>query len=114
MRWICYRDPFEFQLKQVNTMGRLLFKLFLAFFALVMLLGMLLFLLFYLVWASLRWLITGQKPQVTVVWQRYREMRRGGKWQQSTPRSAAGSADDVVDVEVREVRPDNDPLKRLK
>ena len=53
-------------------MGRLLFKLFLAFFGLVLLLGMLLFLLVYIAWASLRWLITGQKPQVAVVWQRYR------------------------------------------
>jgi hypothetical protein len=49
-----------------------------------------------------------------VVWQRYREMRRGGMWQQPASRPAAGSADDVVDVEVREVRPDNDPIKRLR
>lgn len=95
-------------------MGRLLFKLFLAFFGLVLMLGMLLFLLVYIAWASLRWLITGQKPQVAVVWQRYREMRQGGMWQQPTSRSAAGSTDDVVDVEVREVRPDNDPVKRLR
>jgi hypothetical protein len=95
-------------------MGRLLFKLFLAFFGLVLLLGMLLFLLVYIAWASLRWLITGQKPQVAVVWQRYREMRRGGMWQQTASRPAAGSADDVVDVEVREVRPDNEPIKRLR
>ena len=95
-------------------MGRLLFKLFLAFFGLVLLLGMLLFLLVYIAWASLRWLITGQKPQVAVVWQRYREMRRGGMWHQTASRPAAGSANDVVDVEVREVRPDNDPIKRLR
>lgn len=95
-------------------MGRLLFKLFLAFFGLVLLLGMLLFLFVYIAWASLRWLITGQKPQVAVVWQRYREMRRGGMWKQTASRPAAGSVDDVVDVEVREVRPDNDPIKRLK
>jgi hypothetical protein len=95
-------------------MGRLLFKFFLAFFGLVLLLGMLLFLLVYIAWASLRWLITGQKPQVAVVWQRYREMRRGGMWHQTASRPAAGSANDVVDVEVREVRPDNDPIKRLR
>ena len=95
-------------------MGRLLFKLFLAFFGLVLLLGMLLFLLVYIAWASLRWLMTGQKPQVAVVWQRYREMRRGGMWQQTTSRPPSGSVDDVVDVEVREVRPDNDPIKRLR
>jgi hypothetical protein len=95
-------------------MGRLLFKLFLAFFGLVLLLGMLLFLLVYMIWSSLRWLMTGQKPQVAVVWQRYREMRRGGMWQQTGSRPTSGSNDDVVDVEVREVRPDNDPIKRLR
>jgi hypothetical protein len=95
-------------------MGRLLFKLFLAFFGLVLLLGMLLFLLVYIAWASLRWLMTGQKPQVAVVWQRYREMRRGGMRQQTASRPPSGSVDDVVDVEVREVRPDNDPIKRLR
>lgn len=94
-------------------MGRLLFKLFLAFFGLLLLLGMLLFLLVYIAWASLRWLITGQKPQVAVVWQRYREMRRGGMWKASA-RTAQGTADDVVDVEVREVRPDTDEIKRLR
>lgn len=95
-------------------MGSLLFKLFLAFFGLVLLLGMLLFLLVYIAWASLRWLITGQKPQVAVVWQRYREMRRGGMWQQAGSHPTSRSDNDVVDVEVREVRPDNDPVKRLR
>lgn len=94
-------------------MGRLLFKLFLAFFGLVLLLGMLIFLLLYTVWAVLRWLLTGQKPQVAVVWQRYREMRRGGMWQTAS-RPAQGSADDVVDVEVREVKPDAQQVKLLK
>ena len=95
-------------------MGKLLFKLFLTFFGLVLLLGMLLLLLVYTVWASLRWLITGKKPQVAVVWQRYREMRRGGLWQQSASRPASAAADDVVDVEVREVRPDHESIKRLR
>jgi hypothetical protein len=76
-------------------------------------LGMLLFLLVYIVWATLRWLLTGQKPQVAVVWQRYRDMRRGGMWQ-GAPRTRPRAADDVVDVEVREVRPDTDEVKRLR
>jgi hypothetical protein len=94
-------------------MGRLLFKLFLAFFGLLLMLGMLLFLLVYIVWATLRWLLTGQKPQVAVVWQRYRDMRRGDMWQ-GAPRTRPSNADDVVDVEVREVRPDTDEIKRLR
>jgi hypothetical protein len=35
-------------------------------------------------------------------------------WQQTASRPPSGSVDDVVDVEVREVRPDNDPIKRLR
>jgi hypothetical protein len=90
------------------------FKLFLAFFGLVLMLGMLVFLLLYIVWASVRWLLTGQKPQVAVVWQRYREMRsaRAGAWRPAGP--AQGMSDDVVDVEVREVKPTPDPVKLLK
>lgn len=94
-------------------MGRFIFKLLLAFFGLLLLLGTLLFLLLYTVWAVLRWLITGQKPQVAVVWQRYRDMRTEGVWR-STSRSANGSFDDVVDVQVREVKPDSEPNKLLK
>lgn len=94
-------------------MGRLLFKLFLAFFALMLLLGMLLFLLGYTFWAVLRWLLTGQKPQVAVVWQRYREMRRGGMWQAAS-HAAWERSEDVVDVEVREVKPDVEQVKLLK
>jgi hypothetical protein len=51
---------------------------------------------------------------VAVVWQRYREMLRGGMWPQTGSRPTSGPNDDVVDVEVREVRPDNDPIKRLR
>lgn len=95
-------------------MGRLLFKLFLAFFGLVLLLGMLVFLLGYTLWAGLRWLLTGQKPQVAVVWQRYRHMRQTGMWQKASSPTARSQADDVVDVEVREVKPDAQQVKLLK
>ncbi len=88
------------------------FKLFLAFFGLVLMLGMLVFLMLYIVWAGLRWLLTGQKPQVAVVWQRYREMRSGRAWRPA--RQAQSMSDDVVDVEVREVKPTDGPVKLLK
>lgn len=75
-------------------------------------LGMLLFLLVYIAWSVLRWLLTGQKPQVAMVWERYREMRRGAMWQ-TRPQDQSRS-DDVVDVEVREVKPEGEPVKLLK
>lgn len=106
----------------MKTMGRLLFKLFLAIFGLLLMLGMLLFLLAYIVWATLRWLITGQKPQVAVLWERYQEMRRGLGAQADRPRDAqdfeftgrsAGrytTDDQVIDVDVREVEPERPSL----
>ena len=67
---------------------------------LVFLLGMLVALVLYTVYAVVRWLLTGRKPQVTVVWQQYQGMRQRFK-------SDAGTVqDDVIDVEVREVRDD--------
>jgi hypothetical protein len=86
-------------------MGSLLFKLFLAFFGLLLLLGALFFLLGYSIWATLRWLITGQKPQVAVVWQQYHTMRRNFR---QPPFAAEGARShspdaDVVDVEAREL-----------
>jgi len=84
----------------MRTLVRLLMVLlglvFLAF--LVGLLGL------YVLWGLLRWLVTGRKPQVAVVWQQMRRMQpgRGQPWG-----GAATPADDVVDVEVREVRPEH-------
>jgi hypothetical protein len=95
------------------VMGQVLFKLLLGIFGLFLMLGMVLFLLVYAVWASLKWLLTGQKPQVAVVWQRYREMRTQTAWGSTASRSTT-SSDDIVDVEVREVHPDPLQDKLLK
>lgn len=92
-------------------MVRGLFKLFLTLFGLALMLGMLVFLMFYIAWASLRWLITGRPPQVAVVWQRYRDMRRGGAWR---PAEHPTDMSDVVDVEAREVKPETPPIQLLK
>ncbi|WP_090138697.1 hypothetical protein [Limnohabitans sp. DM1] len=96
-------------------MGRLLFQLFLVFFGLVFMLGLVAALGIYIVWAMLRWLLTGHKPQVAVVWQQFSAMRKNfrqsefrgpsksgpqGAW---THRSTHSANEQVVDVEVREV-----------
>lgn len=93
-------------------MGQFLFKLLLTSFGFVLLLVMVLLLTVYAVWASLKWLITGQKPQVAVVWQRYRDLRQSATWGRYAADRATG--DDVVDVEVREVKPAEKQDKLLK
>jgi hypothetical protein len=87
-------------------MGQFLIKLFLTILGLGLLLGMLLFLSIYIVWAVLRWLITGKKPQVAVVWQQYRTMRKNFQPRPSPTSSANrySSDESVVDVEVRELK----------
>ena len=91
------------------------FRLFMTFMGLAFLLGLVVALGLYIVWAMLRWLLTGRKPQVAVVWQQYSAMRKnfgqGGfpgetasgsdrAWGRESTRSFD---DQVVDVEVREV-----------
>lgn len=72
-------------------------------------------LLCYIVFATVRWLLTGRKPQVVMVWQQFKAMRQG--FQQGGFRTGTGQGfepprgqgapfphdDQVVDVEVREV-----------
>lgn len=86
-------------------MGNLLLKLFLAFLGGLIFLVALLFLSIYTVWALLRWLITGKKPQVTVVWQQYNSMRRNFRHQPFSQAGNKGRSPDanVVDVEAREL-----------
>ncbi len=69
----------------------------------------------YIVFATVRWLLTGRKPQVVMVWQQFKAMRQG--FQKGGFRAGAGHGfepprgssapfphdDQVVDVEVREV-----------
>ena len=47
-----------------------------AVLGLLFLLALLGALLVYIVWATLRWLVTGRKPQVVLVWQQFRNMRQ--------------------------------------
>ena len=79
-------------------------KIFMGLLGLGLLAGLLLALGVYTVFATLRWLLTGRKPQVVLVWQQYSQLRKGGVWGAGQPfGTAQAPADDVVDVEVREV-----------
>ena len=99
----------------MSTLFTWLFRLLFAFMGLVFLLFLMAALVVYIVWAGLRWLVTGRKPQVAVVWEQYSKMRKnfvnrgtatrsGQRFGDSGPSPFRRSSDDdVVDVEVRQV-----------
>ena len=86
----------------------LVLKIFLAVLAVVFAVSMLAAGLIYLVFASIRFLLTGRKPAVAVLFsqmQQFRQSAADGVWPATRrkapvpqPRTA-----DVVDVEVREI-----------
>ena len=79
-------------------------KFFMGLMGLGLLFGLLLALGLYTVFASLRWLLTGRKPQVVLVWQQFGQLRRGAhRFGSGHPADPAQGQDDVVDVEAREV-----------
>jgi hypothetical protein len=57
--------------------SRLIITLFGIAFAALFILAALIWLILYLVFASVRWLATGQKPQAVLLWQQIQNMRRG-------------------------------------
>ena len=92
----------------MNLLLQGLVRLFMGLLGLAVVAGLLLALGVYVLFASVRWLLTGQKPQVVMVWQQFGQMRKGARWGapgMGTPfEQGAAPADDVVDVEVREVQ----------
>ena len=101
---------------------RLIFALIGMAFAVLFAIGVLCWLALYVVFASLRWLATGQKPQVLMMWQQIQAMRKGmqtsqgtgwsswsrtsdGKWHEAHGRAqrSSDSSDVIEDVVVREV-----------
>ena len=81
-------------------------RIFMGLLGLVFLVGLLAALGVYTVFATVRWLLTGRKPQVVMVWQQFSAMRKGPRWggQQGFESGfEAQRQDDIVDVEVREV-----------
>ncbi|WP_090045339.1 hypothetical protein [Limnohabitans sp. 2KL-27] len=90
-------------------------KIFMALLGLAFLVALLFGVACYTVYATVRWLLTGRKPQVVLVWQQFSAMRQNFKqggfradsaagFQDPRERGATFARDDqVVDVEVREV-----------
>ena len=94
-------------------------RIFMGLMGLGLLAGLLLALALYTVFATVRWLLTGRKPQVVLVWQQFSAMRKAARWGQgprpgSTPGSPGGFGStptgDIVDVEAREVVEDTPRL----
>ena len=79
-------------------------RIVMALFGLGLLAGLLLALGVYSVYAALRWLLTGRKPQVVLVWQQFSALRRGTgmRWRPNTGFESPRQ-DDVVDVQAREI-----------
>ena len=82
-----------------------LLKIFFLLIAIMLLSVVLVFSLLGLLVGLLRWLITGQKPQVAVIFSTYRQ------WQKQAAQHMRGrrSDEDIIEAEVREV-----PTTRLE
>ena len=90
-------------------------KIFMALLGLAFLVVLLFGVACYTVYATVRWLLTGRKPQVVMVWQQFSAMRKNFGQGGFRGQTAAGSDgawgrgpthsfdDQVVDDEVREV-----------
>jgi type VI protein secretion system component VasK len=78
-----------------------LVKIFFLLIAIMLLSVVLVFSLLGLLVGLLRWLITGQKPQVAVIFSTYRQ------WQKQAAQHMRGrrSDEDIIEAEVREVPP---------
>ena len=84
-------------------------KLILAVAAIVFTVSMLCALALVLLMSSVWSLLHGRKPQVAVIWTRYRDMTRqmtpAGPWSAGRgPANRHGEDDNVVDVQVKVVR----------
>ena len=94
----------------MNALFAWFFKLLFAVAAMLFAASLLLALLAVLVVTSLWSLLHGRKPQVAVLWTRYRDltrgMARGGPWSAARPQAgqARASNADIVDVQVKEVQ----------
>ncbi|BDU52567.1 hypothetical protein [Limnohabitans sp. INBF002] len=101
---------------------RLIFALIGMAFAILFAIGVLCWLALYVVFACLRWLTTGQKPQVLMMWQQIQAMRKGmqtgqgaswsswsrssdGQWHEAHGHVSNGDhkADVIEDAVVREI-----------
>mgnify|MGYP000287597375 FL=1 len=102
---------------------RLIFALIGMAFAVLFAMGVLCWLALYVVFACVRWLATGQKPQVLMMWQQIQAMRKGmqtgqgaswsswsrtsdGQWHEAHGHTSARDQETVVieDAVVREIK----------
>ena len=92
----------------ISHLIRFVIKLVLAVFGLVFAVSLLLAALIVVVVGLLKSLITGKKPAPVMVFSRFQKFAPGGMW----PGAAkTQNTNDVVDVEVREVRPTHQQVK---
>ena len=85
-----------------------LIKIFFLVITLILLSVVLLFSLLGLLMGLLRWLVTGQKPQIAVIFSSYRQWKK-----QAAQHMRRGSAnEDIIEAEVREVPTLPDSTKR--
>ena len=85
-----------------------LIKIFFLVITLILLSVVLLFSLLGLLMGLLRWLVTGQKPHVAVIFSSYRQWKK-----QAAQHMRRGRAnEDIIDAEVREVPTLPDSTKR--
>ena len=100
----------------LSNLLRFLIKLVFVISAAVVGLGLLAVALTVLVFSVLRALVTGKRPNASVVLRRFQNVQPNNLWPGASPRSNATatspSAGQVVDVEAREVRDQRDD-KRL-
>lgn len=98
---------------------RLLLTLLGTAFAVLFAVGVLFWLVLYVAFACVRWLFTGQKPQVLMMWQQIQAMRQGmqpgrgagwsstrdGSWHKAQGHAShpMAKSDVVEDVVVREI-----------
>lgn len=78
-----------------------LVKIIFLLIAIVLLAVVLLFSVVGLLMGLLRWLITGQKPQMAVIFSTYRQWQKQAAQQMRSRRSD----EDIIEAEVREVPP---------
>jgi len=74
--------------------SRLLFTFFGIAFAVLFAVGVLFWLALYTAFASVRWLVTGQKPQVVMMWQQIQAMRKGMQTSQGARWSSGAHSSD--------------------
>lgn len=93
----------------INGFFRFILKLVMAAFGLVFVVSLLAAALVVVVLGLLKALITGKKPAIAMIFNRFQPYSPKGMWPGAAGREAkngSAKAGDVVDVEVREIRND--------